>query len=326
MACPDVAGTSNDPLAGDPGLVTIRAVDLAGEIFADPLRAYTVLAAAALVVLSAAAWLARLSAAWVPIRTWLLILPAIFIPLWLGAAAWAIFVTVVAILGAKEFAKTTGLYSQRPFVLVVYAAIVAVNAAAFARHDGIFITLPMWSFLALTLVPIVMNRTEAMVQWFALSVMAITFYGFFLGHLVWLYGSPQGLGYLLYVLTATQLNDVLAFLGGKRFGRHRWTALSPNKTIEGSLFALAATVALAFVQAPIAFPHLPWYGVLLAGLIVGVGGQVGDLTMALIKRNAGVKDFGGMLPGHGGVTDRTNSLMITAPTFTHAIGFLFGPT
>ena len=293
--------------------------------FDDPLLAYVGLAAVALVALSVAAWLARLSAARVPIQTWLFLLPAIFIPLWLGALAWAIFITIVAILGAKEFAKTTGLYAQRPFVLVVYAAIIAVNAAAYARTDGVFLTLPMWSFLALTLVPILMNRTEQMVQWFALSVMAITFYGFFLGHLVWLYGAPQGLGYLLFVVTATQLNDVLAFLGGKRFGRHTWTALSPNKTIEGSLFALGGTLVLAFAQWPIAFPHLPWYGVLVAGLIVGVGGQVGDLTMALIKRNAGVKDFGGMLPGHGGITDRTNSLMVTAPTFTHAIGFLFGP-
>ena len=127
-------------------------------------------------------------------------------------------------------------------------------------------------------------------------------------------------------ITATQLNDVLAFLGGKRFGRHRWTALSPNKTIEGSLVALAGTLVLAFAQWPIAFPHLPWHGVLAAGLIVALGGQVGDLTMALIKRNAGVKDFGVILPGHGGVTDRTNSLMITAPAFTHAIGSLYGPT
>jgi phosphatidate cytidylyltransferase len=300
-------------------------MDVPELIFGDPLRAYTVLAAVALVVLAAAAWLARVSAARTPIRTWLFLLPAIFIPLWLGALAWAVFITTVAILGAKEFAKTTGLYTQRPFVLVVYGAIVAINAAALARDNGIFLSLPMWSFLALTLVPIAMNRTEQMVQWFALSVMAVTFYGYFLGHLVWLYGAPQGLGYLLYVVTATQLNDVLAFLGGKRFGRRRWTTLSPNKTVEGSLFALGGTLILAFAQWPIAFPQLPWYGVLMAGLIVGVGGQVGDLTMALIKRNAGVKDFGGLLPGHGGVTDRTNSLMVTAPTFTHAIGFLFGP-
>ena len=72
------------------------------------------------------------------------------------------------------------------------------------------------------------------------------------------------------------------------------------------------------------FPDLPWPGVLLAGLIIAVGGQIGDLTMANVKRNAGVKDFGTILPGHGGFTDRLNSSMITAPAFAHIMGYLYG--
>ena len=291
----------------------------------DPLRAYTALALAAVIGLSAVVLIARISAAWVPIRTWLLMLPAIFAPLWLGAPWWTAFVTLIGIFGFKEFAKTTGLYRELPFVLVVYLFIGAVNLAALLRADGVFITLPMWSLLALTLLPILLNRTDDMIQWFALSVMGFTFYGFFLAHLTWLSGTPLGLGPLLYVLTATILSDVLAFLVGKRVGRHRWTKISPNKTIEGSLLAFVATVALAFVHWPLALPHLPWHGVLLAGVIVGAGAQVGDLTMALVKRNAGVKDFGNLLPGHGGISDRANSLMITAPAFTHAIGSLYGP-
>ena len=291
----------------------------------EPLRAYTALALAVVIGLSAVVLAARISAAWVPIRTWLLMLPAIFVPLWLGAPWWAAFVTFIGVFGFKEFAKTTGLYRELAFVVVVYLFVVATNLTALLRMDAVFITLPMWSLLGLTLLPIVLNRTDDMIQWFALSVMGFTFYGFFLAHLVWLYGTPLGLGPLLYVLTATILSDVLAFLVGKRVGRHRWTRISPNKTVEGSLLAFVATVALAFVHWPLALPHLPWHGVLVAGLIVGIGAQVGDLTMALVKRNAGVKDFGNLLPGHGGITDRANSLMITAPAFTHAIGFLYGP-
>ena len=122
----------------------------------------------------------------------------------------------------------------------------------------------------------------------------------------------------------TQVNDALAFLLGKSFGRHRWTVLSPNKTIEGSLLALVASIGLAFVSWPIAFPYLPWYGVVLAGAIVSIGGQVGDLTMANVKRNVGVKDFGSLLPGHGGILDRTNSLMLVAPVFMHVFNFFWG--
>jgi phosphatidate cytidylyltransferase len=163
-----------------------------------------------------------------------------------------------------------------------------------------------------------------MLQWLALSIVGVTLYAFFLSHLSWLYQSSLGLGYLLFVLVATPLNDVLAFTFGKALGRHHWTTLSPNKTVEGSVLALAATVGLTFVQAPLAFPHVPPWGVLLAGVIIGVGGQVGDLMMALVKRNIGIKDWGHLLPGHGGLTDRLNSFMITAPVFAHVMGFLFG--
>jgi phosphatidate cytidylyltransferase len=299
-------------------------VELARTLVQDPLRAYTAFAVVAGLLLSAAIVVARLRAAWEPLRTWLFILPAILLPLWLGPLGWAVFVTIVSVFGFKEFARTSGLYAERAFVLVVYAAIVAINGAAYLRNDGIFLVLPLWTVLALTLVPIVLNRTELMLQWFALSVVGLTFYGFFLGHLTWLSQAPVGIGPLLFVLFSTQLNDVLAYVYGKRFGRHRWTVLSPNKTVEGSVLAALTTLALAFVQAPVALPHLSLWGVALAGLLIGVGGQVGDLTMALVKRSAGVKDFGNLLPGHGGITDRANSLMVTTPIFTHAIGFLFG--
>ena len=300
-------------------------MDFAAWFTGEPLRAYTVIVAAAVIVLTLVVLAARISAAMVPIRTWLLMLPAIFLPLWLGVPWWAAFVTLIGIFGFKEFAKTTGLYRELSFVVVVYVFIGAVNLAALLRHDGVFITLPMWSLLALTLLPIVLNRVDDMVQWFALSVMGFTLYGFFLAHLTWLAGTPIGLGPLLYVITATILSDVLAFLFGKRIGHRRWTRISPNKTVEGSLVAFVGTVLLAFVHWPLALSHLPWHGVLLAGIIVGVGAQVGDLTMALVKRNAGVKDFGNLLPGHGGISDRINSLMITTPAFVHAIGFLYGP-
>jgi phosphatidate cytidylyltransferase len=299
-------------------------MEFARAILSDPLRAYTAAALAAMLVIAGVVSVARIGAAWTPMRTWLLILPALLVPIWLGAGTWTAFVAIISILGFKEFGRVSGLYAERPFVLVVYAGIVAINLAAFFRLNGEFLVAPFWTVLALTLVPIALNRTEGTLQWFALSVMGLTFYGFFLGHLSWLAQTPFGIGPLLYVVLATQLNDVLAFLFGKRFGRHRWTTLSPNKTVEGSLLAVVATVALTFLQAPIAFPHVPPWGVLLAGLTVGVGGQVGDLTMALVKRSAGVKDFGHLLPGHGGITDRVNSLMITAPVFVHGMGFLFG--
>jgi phosphatidate cytidylyltransferase len=163
-----------------------------------------------------------------------------------------------------------------------------------------------------------------MLQWFALAIVGVVFYGYFLAHLTYLYGSSLGLGYVLFVVLMTQLNDALQYIFGKVAGRHRWTPISPNKTIEGSVLAGVVIIGLTFLQAPYVFPHVPWPGVLIAGLTITIGGQIGDLTMANVKRNAGVKDFGTILPGHGGLTDRLNSLMVTAPAFAHIMGYLYG--
>jgi phosphatidate cytidylyltransferase len=290
----------------------------------DPKVVYTAFVAVALGIGAVVAAVPRMRVAWIPLRTWLFILPPLLVAVWLEAVVWTAFVAIVSMYGFKEYAKASGLYRERGFVAVVLAAIAGINLAAFVQRYDFFMAASMWAVLVLVLVPIVLNRTELMLQWLALSIVGVTLYAFFLSHLSWLYQSSLGLGYLLFVLVATPLNDVLAFAFGKALGRRHWTALSPNKTVEGSVLALAATIGLTFVQAPLAFPHVPPWGVFLAGIIIGVGGQVGDLMMALLKRNIGIKDWGHLLPGHGGLTDRLNSFMITAPVFAHVMGFLFG--
>ena len=293
------------------------------EALTQPLPAYTALAALGVVVFGAFLRATRLRAGWTPYRTWLVMLPIIFAALWLGIWAWALLVTILSIYGFKEFARATGLYRERLFVLVVYAAMVAANLAAYFGRFGLFMAVPVWTVGALTLVPIIRNRTEGMLQGFALSVVGIVYFGWFLAHLTYLAIWTGGLGLLLYVVLATQLNDVVAFLFGKLLGRRHWTVLSPNKTVEGSLGALAFSVAFAFLNWPLAFPELPWWGAFGLGVIVGAGGQIGDLTLADFKRNVGIKDFGNILPGHGGVLDRLNSLTLVAPVALHFVRFFF---
>jgi len=137
-------------------------------------------------------------------------LPIIFAALWLGIWGWALLVTILSVYGFKEFARATGLYRERLFVLVVYAAMVAANVAAYFGRFGLFMVAPVWAVGALTLVPIIRNRTEGMLQNFALSVVGIVYFGWFLAHLTYLAIWTGGLGLVLYVVLATQLNDVIA--------------------------------------------------------------------------------------------------------------------
>lgn len=290
----------------------------------DPLRFFTAATVATVFVTIGLLARLRLPGAWVPLRTWFVMLPVALGAMWLGHGAWTVLVAVVSILAFKEYARVTGLYRQVLLVLLVYGAIIAQNVAALVGRYDVFMAIPVWTVLVMALVPIVLRRTQGMLQWYALAIVGAIFFGFFLAHLSYLYGSSSGLGYLLFVVLMTQLNDALQYIYGKAVGRRRWTPISPNKTIEGSLLAGATIVAFTFLLAPIAFPWVPPLGVLAAGLIITIGGQVGDLTMANVKRNAGVKDFGTILPGHGGLTDRLNSLMVTAPAFVHFMGYLYG--
>lgn len=290
----------------------------------QPLPFYTAVTAAGLALFGALLRVTRLTVAWAPYRTWFVMLPILFAALWLGPWGWAGLATLISVYAFKEFARATGLYRELLFVAVVYVAILAFNLFASLERFGLFMVTPIWAVAALALVPILRNRTESMLQWFALSVVGVTYFAWSFAHLTYLARHEAGLGYVIYVVLGTQLNDALAFIYGKLFGKRQWTVLSPNKTVEGSLGALATSVALAFLNWGIAFPHLPWWGVLAAGVIVGAGGQIGDLTMANVKRNVGIKDFGDLLPGHGGILDRVNSLMYVAPVFFHFMRFFFG--
>ena len=110
-----------------------------------------------------------------------------------------------------------------------------------------------------------------------------------------------------------------AFAFGKLFGKHPLRSnISPKKTLEGAAGALAFSLALPWALR-FSFPHFGPAQLFLTGLIVAVGGQLGDLSISVIKRDIGVKDMGAAIPGHGGVLDRIDSLIYTAPLFLHMV-------
>src|ERR1044072_6815981 len=127
---------------------------------------------------------------------------------------------------------------------------------------------------------------------------------------------------VLYLVFLTQFNDVAQFLWGKALGRRKVVPkVSPNKTLEGLLGGLATTILLAVVLAPWLTPLLRREAV-AAGVIIGLGGFIGDVVISALKRDLGIKDSGSLLPGHGGILDRIDSLTYTAPLFFHYVFYL----
>jgi phosphatidate cytidylyltransferase len=256
-------------------------------------------------------------------RSWWVILPLAAIPLGLGRAATILAVTLLSLACFHEFARATGLYRERFFTGAVSLAIIALNIVVWVRWYGMFLVLPMYVIALLLIIPVLRDRTEGMIQWAGLSIMGFLYFGWFLGHLSYFTNMENGLSYLLFLTLAVALSDVAAFATGKLFGRRSLAPnVSPRKTWGGAIGCVLVTAAVVWALRG----TLPGFGtvqLVLTALIVGVGGQLGDLVISVVKRDIGVKDLGVVFPGHGGWLDRYDSLIFTGPIFFHMVAFYF---
>lgn len=133
---------------------------------------------------------------------------------------------------------------------------------------------------------------------------------------------PQGLTTTLLAFSCIWAADIGAYIVGKFFGRTRLSDISPKKTVEGAVFGVAASVAVAVIGAwYLGWTGWPLTGVAL-GLLIGIASLLGDLTESMMKRDAGVKDSGQLIPGHGGILDRADSYVFTAPLVYYFVTLL----
>lgn len=274
----------------------------------------------------------KLGSVWKTYQSWLVMAPLVAFAIFAGRLPFIIGVTMVALLAAREFALVSELARDRWMTGAVYAAILC-----FAFGVG-----PLVALGCILLIPVLRNRkasvvagdgdrgrsdgsiaagvgdpgsNESELRRVSLGTIAFIYLGWMFGQLGFFANTPNAYGYLCFVIFATEVNDVAAFTFGKMFGRHPLRSeISPRKTWEGALGALVVSLALPWLL-HFSFPFFGPWQLLLAGLIVGVGGQLGDLSFSAMKRDLGAKDWGASLPGHGGVLDRIDSLIFVAPLF-----------
>jgi phosphatidate cytidylyltransferase len=250
---------------------------------------------------------------WKTYRSWLWMAPLAAIAIFAGRTPFIIGVTGLTMLSFKEFTLISGLVRDRWVTGVIYTGIAMVGIVSLTRSSLAAVTISI--FALVLLLPIVRNSARGAVQQMSLGLLAFLYLGWMFGQLGFLANASDAYGYLCYLIFATEVNDVAAFTFGKIFGRHPLrSAISPGKTWEGAVGALAVAMALPWLLR-FSFPFFGTRQLLLAGLIVGVGGPLGDLSLSVIKRDLGAKDWGAAIPGHGGVLDRIDSLIFVAPLF-----------
>src|SRR5215472_9078617 len=245
-----------------------------------------------------------------------------------------IFLAFISYLALKEYLSLIPTRRiDRDVLLFAYLAIPLQYYWAAIDWYGMFIVfVPVWMFLFLPPLMVLRGQTEGFLRAVGTLSWGLMMTVFTLSHMAWLLVSGDavnpvagGIGLLFFLVVLTQFNDVAQYCWGKLLGRHKVTPhVSPKKTWEGLIGGLATTTLVAALAGPYLTPmDMRWSA--LAGLILGIAGFLGDITMSAMKRDLGVKDTGGLIPGHGGILDRVDSLTYAAPVFVHFVRYFYYP-
>jgi len=265
----------------------------------------------------------------------------------LGRTGGIVFMAVLSFLGLREFLRFLPPQQSRwHTVLWAYGAAVLNYFWIYLNLFEVFVAfIPVAVFLFLPMRMLLSGNTRGFLRDAAGLYWGLVLIVFCLSHGAYLMSLPSepnpsagAVGWFLFLVILTETNDIAQAIWGRRFGIHKLTpGISPNKTWEGFFGGFFTTIILAIVLAPLLTPlaepiHLRWNShsvsisyvwAVVAGLIIFLGGLIGDITMSAVKRDAGVKDSGALVPGQGGILDRIDSLTFTAPLFFYFVYFLY---
>lgn len=249
------------------------------------------------------------------VNSWWLIFPVLTLSLLLHPAGTVLLVLTIGVLALRELMPFGG----PRFGSLAAIVLAAVIMATYLQPRAFDVLMPL--ALAVQALLYLRHRAPRMLAW--LLWLTLCYSCSFLIHYDTLpLDARQRLSWLFYLYALTALNDVAQFISGTVFGRHRIApGISPNKTWQGLAGGVAVTLVLSlalgrYLQLADA-RHLALYAVLLA-----VGGFCGDMMFSAAKRAYGVKDFSQLIPGHGGILDRVDSLVVTAPLLYFLITYL----
>lgn len=259
-------------------------------------------------------------------------IPVVLVLVFLGPRWHWVFMlatAVVAVMASWEFLGMAELGGAKAPRIAVLLAVVLLFLGDYQWPDQSITILGVLG-LALLICCTFGSPVERMMPDTAISVLCLFYIGFTLLALPALHELANGPSLVTFLLCVVWAGDVAALYVGQAWGRRKLApTLSPNKTWEGTLGSLAGSLLAAgallglaaymqtWESARISYPEDWWYWLVLA-VVVNVAGQVGDLAESAFKRSVGVKDSGTLLPGHGGVLDRVDALLLAAPALWYA--------
>ncbi|PJK30873.1 phosphatidate cytidylyltransferase [Minwuia thermotolerans] len=282
------------------------------------------------------------------LRTWWLIAFVLVLLILAGVPATVGFFCVVSLLALREYWRLVPERAEYGgLIWWAYGAAVLQYIWVYSGlFDLLMIFIPILTFLLLTLRVVILQRPDGFVHMVGTLQWGLMIFVFCLSHVAFLLTLPPetnpvggAVGWFIYLVVLTEFNDMAQAWLGRPLGRHKIIPqISPGKSWEGLAGGLLCTTVAAMLLAPFLTPlagpssSTP-DGLALssflsplaagAGLLIGISGFCGDIAVSAVKRDARVKDSGTMLPGHGGILDRIDSLTFAAPLFFHYVYFIY---
>lgn len=237
--------------------------------------------------------------------------PVVFAAIWFGEPWFTLALGLLALLGVLEFYRAVGAAGRPPLAVFGTLWTLAVLSSPHCPYPQ---ALPLLVTGAVVL-PLawltIRGEVEGALPRWTGTMAGILYIGWLLSYMVALRALNDGRGWIMLAVFATFAADTTAYFVGRAWGRRPMApVISPRKSWEGAVAGFLAAVAAAFVLAALFGLPLAFWQTSLLGVLIGVVSQVGDLSESLIKRSAGIKDAGKAIPGHGGVLDRLDSILL----------------
>ena len=251
---------------------------------------------------------------WTTYLIWFAILPVLFGPLLIGRLPFLFFCLAASCFGILEFSRHTELHRDHPSERLMIILIVLLYIAVLRDDILLFMAIYFISLMTILIFHLLRQEPEKWHSKLLVSLYIYSYCGAFFSFLPLSYQLDQGKEFLFIYLFLIINNDAFGYIIGSRVGSHKFISkISPNKSLEGIAAGVVASILIGLLLKPHLVPILPTGELVLFCILLSIGGTGGDLVMSLSKRAFNLKDFGSIIPAHGGILDRLDSSIFMAP-------------
>lgn len=246
-------------------------------------------------------------------------LPMVIIVLLLGNKyVIDVALAIVAVIALHEYFNAFSKY--KPIKWIGYLSAISISLIHIIPEDMLLktIALVIPVIVIVLFMQLVIKNMKISIIDIAITLFGICYIVLFILFIPLMAGEKNGKIYIWYIFIISWGTDIFAYLVGKRFGKHKFSKISPNKSIEGCVAGIVGAVVLALIYTFFVNKFAPvhvisYVAITIVAIILSIVGQFGDFSASSIKRFVGIKDFSNLIPGHGGILDRIDSLIFIAP-------------